>query len=297
MKILGLVLVQRWFRNEIGSLSRIVCFGYMYYNSFVGVFFWWYVEYEPGRQRGTGFSGTCTGNLPREKDEVCFFDYTKDNTVCNNDTRYGFDLGHPCILVKMNKVSWCGRCFFFLVSFPLKCCGMSAGRLFESFQIYDWVPDVYTDEASLPADAPKVIRDAMKSSPNESMVWLSCEGEVKIYMNLHRSCCGIMLLLLLFWFWSFQVTVVVVVFSLSLSQNPADRENIGPIEYIPKQGFPAYYFPYKNNERYLSPFVFVRFTSPVTGVLINIECRAWAKNIHHNRMERRGSVHFELLMD
>lgn len=33
------------------------------------------------------------------------------------------------------------------------------------------------------------------------------------------------------------------------------------------------------------------------GVLINIECKAWAKNIYHDRHERRGSVHFELMVD
>lgn len=33
------------------------------------------------------------------------------------------------------------------------------------------------------------------------------------------------------------------------------------------------------------------------GVLINIECKAWAHNIHHDRAEQRGSVHFELMVD
>lgn len=33
------------------------------------------------------------------------------------------------------------------------------------------------------------------------------------------------------------------------------------------------------------------------GVLINIECKAWAHNIHHDRVDRRGSVHFELMID
>lgn len=33
------------------------------------------------------------------------------------------------------------------------------------------------------------------------------------------------------------------------------------------------------------------------GVLINIECKAWAKNIVYDRYERRGSVHFELMVD
>jgi sodium/potassium-transporting ATPase subunit beta len=34
-----------------------------------------------------------------------------------------------------------------------------------------------------------------------------------------------------------------------------------------------------------------------SGVLINIECKAWAHNVRHDRAERRGSVHFELMVD
>ena len=33
------------------------------------------------------------------------------------------------------------------------------------------------------------------------------------------------------------------------------------------------------------------------GVLLNIECKAWAQNIKHDRKERRGSVHLELMVD
>jgi sodium/potassium-transporting ATPase subunit beta len=35
----------------------------------------------------------------------------------------------------------------------------------------------------------------------------------------------------------------------------------------------------------------------LAGVLINIECKAWAKNIKHDRTDRLGSVHFELMID
>ncbi|MPC39872.1 Sodium/potassium-transporting ATPase subunit beta-2 [Portunus trituberculatus] len=52
-------------------------------------------------------------------------------------------------------------------------------------------------------------------------------------------------------------------------ENPADQEYIGPIRYSPWNA----------------------------NVLINIECRAWAKNIVHDRQNRLGLVHFELLKD
>lgn len=85
---------------------------------------------------------------------------------------------------------------------------------------------------------------------------------------------------------------------LFIFQNPADKENIGPIEYFPPNGaIPNYYFPFTNLDGYLSPFVFVHFKKPATGVLINVECKAWAANIRHDRTDRMGSVHFELLID
>lgn len=109
-------------------------------------------------------------------------------------------------------------------------------------------------------------------------------------------------------------------------ENPADIENVGPIEYYPRQGFPGYYFPYENSEGYLSPLVAIHFTKPTRkwtssyrrhlfstpsiwkwdfthfawfsgGIIINVECKAWAYNIKHDRKERTGSVHFELMID
>ncbi|KAL1513408.1 hypothetical protein ABEB36_002827 [Hypothenemus hampei] len=128
-------------------------------------------------------------------------------------------------------------------------------------RIYGWIPDYYIYDDELPKDMPKQLKDHIKSIPNprdRKNVWLSCEGE-----------------------------------------SPADREYVGSISYYPKQfqGFPGYYFPYLNGEGYLSPLVAVRFERPVSGIVINIECRAWAKNIKYNRNERMGSVHFELLID
>lgn len=105
-------------------------------------------------------------------------------------------------------------------------------------------------------------------------------------------------------------------------ESPADVENLGPVNYSPRRGFPSYYFPFTNTKGYQPPVVAVQFERPkrknstnfiplliaklinlfhslfyIAGVLINIECKAWAKNIIHDRAERRGSVHFELMID
>merc|ERR1711981_1010192 len=81
---------------------------------------------------------------------------------------------------------------------------------------------------------------------------------------------------------------------LSLKQ---DIENIGPVTYTPFRGFPGYFYPYRNQRGYLSPIVMVQLKKPVPGVIMNIECTAWARNIEHQRMRRRGLTHFELIMD
>jgi sodium/potassium-transporting ATPase subunit beta len=45
-------------------------------------------------------------------------------------------------------------------------------------------------------------------------------------------------------------------------ENPADQENIGPVNIHPRLGFPGYYYPYENSEGYLSPLVAIHFERP-----------------------------------
>ena len=45
-------------------------------------------------------------------------------------------------------------------------------------------------------------------------------------------------------------------------ENPADKEHIGPLVYHPDQGLSKNYYPYTNQEGYVSPAVFVEFTNP-----------------------------------
>lgn len=80
-------------------------------------------------------------------------------------------------------------------------------------------------------------------------------------------------------------------------ENAADQENMGPVTFFPHPYIEAKYYPYTNVDGYKVPFVFAQFTKPERGVLINVECKAWAANIVHDRQERIGSVHFELMID
>jgi sodium/potassium-transporting ATPase subunit beta len=84
-------------------------------------------------------------------------------------------------------------------------------------------------------------------------------------------------------------------------ENVGDQENLplGNIRYTPARGIHGYYFPYKNQPNYRSPFLMVQLDVPQTSrhTLINVECRAWARNIHYDRQSRLGSTHFEILVD
>jgi hypothetical protein len=42
-------------------------------------------------------------------------------------------------------------------------------------------------------------------------------------------------------------------------ENPADKEFIGTVEYIPYQGFPGYYYPFLGVKNYLSPLIAIHF--------------------------------------
>ncbi|XP_015911861.1 sodium/potassium-transporting ATPase subunit beta [Parasteatoda tepidariorum] len=176
--------------------------------------------YTGGRQFGEHVR-SCDFSSHYPEPHVCNFHLEDISQFCSKANNFGFDVGRPCILLKINR-------------------------------IYGWKPEPYSN-FSLPATMPEHVR----TSYDPNYVYISCDGE-----------------------------------------NPADKENIGPITYYPPNGgIPNYYFPFTNLDGYLSPFVFVRFMKPATGVLINIECKAWAANIKHDRTDRMGSVHLELLID
>lgn len=127
-------------------------------------------------------------------------------------------------------------------------------------KIFDWVPEFYNDTQNLPEEMPESLKGFIRTrAPRE-------------LNTVWVSCEG---------------------------ENPSDKENIGPIVMFPTRGIPGFYFPYKNQPGYLSPVVAIWFERPTPGVLINVECRAWAKNINYRRHTtlREGSVHFELMID
>lgn len=146
-------------------------------------------------------------------------------------------------------------------------------------KIFSWEP-VFFEPDNLPGNMPETLKTHIQKASTEKVVWVSCEGEY-----------------------------------------PADKEHIGELSYFTSQGnngFNGNFYPFKKQAGYKQPLVAVQFknatrefimhtnviriilksiSSSTEGVIINIECKAWAKNIEHDRTDRRGSVHLELMID
>lgn len=50
-------------------------------------------------------------------------------------------------------------------------------------------------------------------------------------------------------------------------ENPADIENLGPINYIPMRGFPGYFYPFMNQRAYMPPVIAIHFERPKSEFL------------------------------
>ncbi|XP_047544902.1 sodium/potassium-transporting ATPase subunit beta-2-like [Vanessa atalanta] len=139
--------------------------------------------------------------------------------------------------------------------------------------IHYWVPEPYnvTVPLSIPQDMPNNIKKAMHLYPANQygdFIWVSCKGEFA-----------------------------------------ADEENIGPIQYIPANmppGFPASRLRTADriprSDRSLpdlisGPLIAVVFENPHRGVVINVECRIWTRDIVYDRNSRVGRARFELYIE
>jgi sodium/potassium-transporting ATPase subunit beta len=80
-------------------------------------------------------------------------------------------------------------------------------------------------------------------------------------------------------------------------ENDGDVDNMGEVEFHPPNGFLRTYYPYENQKPYRAPLVFAKFKNPERGVIMQIWCKAWARNIKHHKNDKGGSTHFELFVD
>ncbi|KAF9819873.1 hypothetical protein SFRURICE_004227 [Spodoptera frugiperda] len=127
-------------------------------------------------------------------------------------------------------------------------------------ELYDWNPDFYDDPGDLPPEMPPDIRNYIVNA--------TAQERRKVWV----SCMG---------------------------ERPADVEALGEVKYYPYPGLSETYFPYDNTPGYLSPLVAVQLLKPKLHQIINIRCRAWARNIIYtdSLKDRFGSTHLEIMID
>jgi sodium/potassium-transporting ATPase subunit beta len=143
-------------------------------------------------------------------------------------------------------------------------------------RIYGWKPEPF-DNVTIDEDNDhaRAAKAALGDNYNPDYIGITCEGEVG---------CQVVFLADVSHFFIFP-------------QNPGDVDNRGPVDFYPKHGFPMKYFPFMNQKGYQTPFVFAQFTRPKSGVIIQVWCKAWAKNIYHHKNDKAGSIHLELLLN
>jgi len=125
-------------------------------------------------------------------------------------------------------------------------------------RIYGWVPETFDNETiEEDNDHARAAKKALGDLVNPDYIGVSCEGE-----------------------------------------NDGDNDNRGPMQFYPKFGFPIKgYLPFKNTKGYQTPVVFAQFEDLKPGVVVQLWCKAWAKNIYHHKNDKAGSIHLEIFMD
>jgi len=83
-------------------------------------------------------------------------------------------------------------------------------------------------------------------------------------------------------------------------ENAFDVDNIKKITYYSEEGISntdalvsIKYFPYFGQKNYRMPFIWAKIDVE-PNLLVNIECKAYAENIDHERATRRGQTKFAL---
>ncbi|CRK86547.1 CLUMA_CG000063, isoform A [Clunio marinus] len=193
-------------------------------------------------------------------------DFVEDKSKKDKLNRVSCDIVGPRPVVDICKVNLekYGKCSYDPSTNKNPNFGFDEGKpcvFLKLNKIFNWIPEYYNNASDLPENMPPQLKKHIIGQKKmKDVVWVSCEGE-----------------------------------------NPADKEHIRELKYYTfddnaQQGFNGFFYPFNTNQ-YNQPLVAVRFEDITFGVLINVECKAWAKNIKHDRQERRGSVHFELLID
>ncbi|XP_045761498.1 sodium/potassium-transporting ATPase subunit beta-1-like [Maniola jurtina] len=74
-----------------------------------------------------------------------------------------------------------------------------------------------------------------------------------------------------------------------------DERNNTQIEYPWGRGLPGRFYPFLNQEDYISPLLPIKVTPP-TNTIVAVRCRAWARNIVYNKSLKEPSGYVRILM-
>lgn len=119
----------------------------------------------------------------------------------------------------------------------------------------DWLPDYFDKVQKLPKEMPEELRKHIETQHSTKLrqVWVSC-----------------------------------------VIKDEGPENKVGKLHFIPWHGFPSFFYPARHNmPGYSKPLVAVQFENLKPNVEINVECRAWAKNIPKGSQK----VDFKLFVD
>jgi sodium/potassium-transporting ATPase subunit beta len=117
-----------------------------------------------------------------------------------------------------------------------------------------------TDEACVLIKMNRIVSWLPELHPNQTYINIKCEGE---YKNDKEHFLG----------------------ATYYSETLGESKTEGKID--------TKYFPYFNQNAYRAPFIFVR-AKVTPNTLVNVECRAFARNIDYERLNKRGVTKFSL---
>ncbi len=127
-----------------------------------------------------------------------------------------------------------------------------------SAQIYGWLPEPYESVSELPRGGeddegnpkesmPQHLIKYIEEHQNDDMVLITRA----IKQSMKTQCDRLLVL----------SQMGSMVWVACEGENPADRENIGEMEYFPYPGIPTYHFPYMNEGK-PGPVLFAHFKGP-----------------------------------
>lgn len=169
--------------------------------------------------------------MERNDNKVCRVDVSSNKfNICTKEQDYGYSKSSPCVFLKLNKVK--------------------AKRLsVEHFRWTQILSDLQLESRVLQQieriarfDARRLTREGAKGKRQR------CKLKSFQFCSSHDS--------------PTLLQQNEMIWISCEGENPADIENLGPVNYFPQRGFPGYYYPYVNQRGYQAPIIAINFERP-----------------------------------